>query len=232
MNTHTQVAEGAITVELATTRIDKFDEYMRSLTPYNNRRNPWFREYWEALFSCKLADTDGINSGLNPSSSSSSSLSSSVASGAKVTVTALSADIDPDMELGGDGSADSNNTVPLCSPDLRIDQSMGYIQETKVQFVVDAVYAFAHALHAAWQRRCHQGQSYFGRERNGHIGPVCKDLKELDGGDFYKLFLLNVDFMGKLVQYGSGYSRLLSKLYMILWILLGISRLRSHRNIE
>lgn len=49
-----EVAEGAITVELQTTIIEEFDEYMKSRTPSNNKRNPWFDEYWESLFSCKL----------------------------------------------------------------------------------------------------------------------------------------------------------------------------------
>lgn len=74
---------------------------------------------------------------------------------------------------------------PPCSPDLRIDESIGYRQETKIQFVVDAVYAFAEALHAAWLDLCRS------KDR------VCKELKELDGGVFYKNYLLKVNFTGK-----------------------------------
>ena len=75
---------------------------------------------------------------------------------------------------------------PACSPDFRIDESIGYRQETKIQFVVDAVYAFAEALHAAWLDLCRS------KDR------VCKELKELDGGVFYKNYLLKVNFTGKL----------------------------------
>jgi len=39
-----------------------------------------------------------------------------------------------------------------------------------VQFVVDAVYAMAHALHKAWLHLCH-----------GKPGEVCEALKELNG---------------------------------------------------
>lgn len=43
-----EVAEGAITVELQSEHMPGFDEYMMSLTPENNLRNPWFDEYWQA----------------------------------------------------------------------------------------------------------------------------------------------------------------------------------------
>lgn len=49
------VAEGAITVELQSEFIPDFDEYMIALTPQNNLRNPWFEEFWEDAFACKLA---------------------------------------------------------------------------------------------------------------------------------------------------------------------------------
>lgn len=48
------VAEGAITVELQSHSIPGFDEYMMSLTPERNVRNPWFEQYWEDTFGCVL----------------------------------------------------------------------------------------------------------------------------------------------------------------------------------
>lgn len=48
------VAEGAITVELQSDNIPGFDEYMMSLTPDTNHRNPWFEQYWEDTFDCIL----------------------------------------------------------------------------------------------------------------------------------------------------------------------------------
>lgn len=90
------------------------------------------------------------------------------------------------------GSSDSdydpeNTSIPVCSDKNEIHESIGYRQETKVQFVVDAVYAFAQALHSAWLDLCR------GKKR------VCKELKELDGGHFYKHYLLKVNFTGKLI---------------------------------
>lgn len=111
-------------------------------------------QYWEQLFSCKL------------SPSSETSISSSLL---------LASDSDYDPE---------NTSIPACSPQNKIHESIGYRQETKVQFVVDAVYAFAQALHSAWLDLCR------GKKR------VCKELKELDGGHFYKHYLLKVNFTG------------------------------------
>ncbi|XP_022098848.1 metabotropic glutamate receptor 3-like [Acanthaster planci] len=53
------VAEGAITIELQTQKIDKFDEYFLNLNPKTNKRNPWFKEYWEQKFKCELPDDPG-----------------------------------------------------------------------------------------------------------------------------------------------------------------------------
>ncbi|XP_017486927.1 PREDICTED: metabotropic glutamate receptor-like, partial [Rhagoletis zephyria] len=76
-----------------------------------------------------------------------------------------------------------NLSIPICSSEERMTASNGYIQESKVQFVVDAVYSFAYALHHAWTDLCQPHQGY------------CNRLKELDGENFYKQYLLNVSFI-------------------------------------
>lgn len=48
------IAEGAITVELQSENIPGFDQYMMSLNPETNVRNPWFEQYWEDTFDCIL----------------------------------------------------------------------------------------------------------------------------------------------------------------------------------
>jgi hypothetical protein len=65
---------------------------------------------------------------------------------------------------------ESARVKQFCSPNLRISESNGYRQEQKVQFVVDAVYAMAHALHKAWSHLC-----------DAKPGVVCEALKELNG---------------------------------------------------
>ena len=47
-------AEGALTIELQSTRLPEFDNYFRQLRPATNHRNPWFREYWEHAHGCSF----------------------------------------------------------------------------------------------------------------------------------------------------------------------------------
>lgn len=116
---------------------------MESLTPENNRRNPWFGEYWEEVFDCTL----------KKSYKSIHSLRS------------------------GNGS--------ICTNGLKLEESKNYEQESKVQFVVDAVYAFALALDNLHHDLC------------GRIEGLCSSMANYDRGAFYKNYLLNVSFVGE-----------------------------------
>ncbi|XP_020287309.1 metabotropic glutamate receptor [Pseudomyrmex gracilis] len=155
-------AEGAITVELQSENIPHFDEYMESLTPKNNLRNPWFGEYWEEVFDCTLKRNAA--SWRNNSS--------------------------------------NNHSLAVCSPELRLTPASGYEQESKVQFVVDAVYAFALALNNLHKNLC-------GRRTEG----ICPSMANYDRGAFYRNYLLNVSFVdaaGSLVKFdehGDGLAR-------------------------
>lgn len=106
------VAVGAVTVELTSQPLTEFDQYMASLTPTLNTRNPWFSEYWRSFFNCNL----------NKSSFST---------------------------LPPDGTRN-------CDPSNRLLPEYGFVQESKVQFVVDAVYAFGYALQALHRDVCTQ----------------------------------------------------------------------------
>ncbi|MGH0155789.1 UNVERIFIED_CONTAM: hypothetical protein FKN15_006628 [Acipenser sinensis] len=48
------VANGAITLELAANPVKEFDRYFQTLHPMNNLRNPWFKDFWEQKFQCAL----------------------------------------------------------------------------------------------------------------------------------------------------------------------------------
>lgn len=50
--------EGTISVQPMANPVPDFDEYFLGLTPLNNKRNPWFIEYWEQYFQCKWLDSD------------------------------------------------------------------------------------------------------------------------------------------------------------------------------
>ncbi|GAB6033506.1 hypothetical protein CHUAL_013385 [Chamberlinius hualienensis] len=133
-------ADGAFTVELESRHIPEFDEYISTLTPFNNKRNPWFEEFWEEFFSCSLRDD------------------------ANLYVQNLS-------------------SKPLCSETLRLDEKSGFNQESKVQFVINAVYAMAHALHNLYKDACPQ--------MNG----VCQKMREYNGGELFRKYILNVSFI-------------------------------------
>ncbi|XP_057330958.1 metabotropic glutamate receptor isoform X1 [Microplitis mediator] len=163
-------AEGAITVELQSKTIPSFDDYMQALTPQINKRNPWFGEYWEDVFDCTLPK--------NP----------------PVII----------KKYNNNNSSSSNNynskNLNICSSKLRLSPSKGYEQESKVQFVVDAVYAFALALNNLQKDLC-KGKG------------LCQAMIDYDKGIFYKNYLLNVSFTDsagsevKFDEHGDGLAR-------------------------
>uniref|UniRef100_A0A8C3ENP0 Glutamate metabotropic receptor 2 n=1 Tax=Corvus moneduloides TaxID=1196302 RepID=A0A8C3ENP0_CORMO len=119
------VAEGAITIELAAYPIKEFASYFRNLHPYNNSRNPWFREFWEQKFRCSFHTQD-------------------------------------------------------CS---RYSLKTGKFEpESKITFVVNAVYAMAHSLHNMHRTLCPNSTK------------LCDAMKPVNGKRFYKDFILNVNF--------------------------------------
>uniref|UniRef100_G1TH11 Glutamate metabotropic receptor 2 n=1 Tax=Oryctolagus cuniculus TaxID=9986 RepID=G1TH11_RABIT len=118
-------AEGAITIELASYPISDFASYFRSLDPWNNSRNPWFREFWEQRFRCSFRQRDC--------------------------------------------AAHSLRAVP-------------FEQESKIMFVVNAVYAMAHALHNMHRTLC------------PNTTRLCDAMRPVNGRRLYKDFVLNVKF--------------------------------------
>ncbi|KAJ3602175.1 hypothetical protein NHX12_029934 [Muraenolepis orangiensis] len=119
------VADGAFTIELASYPIPHFNDYFTGLHPYNNSRNPWFREFWENQFQCSLHDL-------------------------------------------GCGKH-SLKEVP-------------FEPESKIMFVVNAVFAMATALHNMRQALCPNSTN------------VCEALKPGNGRKFYKDYILKVKF--------------------------------------
>jgi len=49
---------GGLSMKLYSPEIRDFDEYYFRLGPYSNRRNPWFREFWQERFHCYI---DGVD---------------------------------------------------------------------------------------------------------------------------------------------------------------------------
>ncbi|KAH8391456.1 hypothetical protein KR215_004293, partial [Drosophila sulfurigaster] len=97
----------------------------------------------------------------------------------------------------------------ICDDNLRLSEKVGYEQESKTQFVVDAVYAFAHALHHLHTDLCTlNNENEGGQQSHAHSESVwyrkpvvdihsqaCPDMASYDGKDFYNNYLLNVSFV-------------------------------------
>uniref|UniRef100_A0A2K5IYQ0 G-protein coupled receptors family 3 profile domain-containing protein n=1 Tax=Colobus angolensis palliatus TaxID=336983 RepID=A0A2K5IYQ0_COLAP len=118
-------AEGAITIELASYPISDFASYFQNLDPWNNSRNPWFREFWEQRFRCSFRQRDC--------------------------------------------AVHSLRAAP-------------FEQESKIMFVVNAVYAMAHALHNMHRALC------------PNTTRLCDAMRPVNGRRLYKDFVLNVKF--------------------------------------
>uniref|UniRef100_A0A8C2HPL4 Metabotropic glutamate receptor 3 n=1 Tax=Cyprinus carpio TaxID=7962 RepID=A0A8C2HPL4_CYPCA len=138
-------ADGAITLELAAHPIPEFNRYFQSLTPLNNHRNPWFKDFWEQKFQCSL---------------------------------------------GGASATGAGTPKPPCDPELAIDKS-NFEPESKIMFVVNAVYAMAHALHRMQRTLC------------ANTTRLCDAMRSLDGRKLYRDFLLHVNFRAPFSPAGS-----------------------------
>lgn len=134
-------ADGAITLELAAHPIPEFNRYFQSLTPLNNHRNPWFKDFWEQKFQCSL---------------------------------------------GGASAAGAGTPKPPCDLELAVDKS-NFEPESKIMFVVNAVYAMAHAMHRMQRSLC------------ANTTRLCDAMRSLDGRKLYRDFLLHVNFRGNLL---------------------------------
>lgn len=47
-------ALGSISIRIHSPALKSFDDYYFALNPFENNRNPWFREFWEDKFGCKM----------------------------------------------------------------------------------------------------------------------------------------------------------------------------------
>lgn len=47
-------AVGSISIRIHSPYVESFDDYYFALNPFGNQRNPWFAEFWEDKFHCKM----------------------------------------------------------------------------------------------------------------------------------------------------------------------------------
>nr|XP_020463647.1 metabotropic glutamate receptor 1-like [Monopterus albus] len=139
-----QEAVGGITVKLQSEEVSSFDQYFLKLRLSTNKRNPWFPEFWQYRFQCRLPGhlQENMNYARNCSE-------------------------DDDLELqDGYESLEDN-----------------YVQDSKMGFVINAIYAMAHGLHDMHTHLC-----------PGYVG-LCDAMKPVDGSHLLD-FLLKTSFRG------------------------------------
>ncbi|XP_033001989.1 metabotropic glutamate receptor 5 isoform X2 [Lacerta agilis] len=63
-------AVGGITIKLQSPDVKWFDDYYLQLQPETNHRNPWFQEFWQHRFQCRLKGSPQENTKFNKTCSS------------------------------------------------------------------------------------------------------------------------------------------------------------------
>ncbi|RWS17798.1 metabotropic glutamate receptor 3-like protein [Dinothrombium tinctorium] len=51
-------AENALSIQFQPSNVAEFNNYLENMTPESNKRNPWFKEFWQAHFNCSLSIKD------------------------------------------------------------------------------------------------------------------------------------------------------------------------------
>ncbi|XP_040278576.1 metabotropic glutamate receptor 5 isoform X2 [Bufo bufo] len=128
-------AAGGITIKLQSPDVKWFDDYYLQLRPETNLRNPWFQEFWQNKFKCKLKGYSQDNQIYNKTCSS------------------------------------------------RLALSYQYTQDSKMGFVINAIYAMAYGLHSMQMSLC-----------PGYAG-LCDAMKPIDGQKLLD-FIMKANFTG------------------------------------
>ncbi|XP_015267527.1 PREDICTED: metabotropic glutamate receptor 1 isoform X2 [Gekko japonicus] len=128
-------ANGGITIKLQSPEVLSFDDYFLKLHLEENTRNPWFPEFWQHRFQCRL----------------------------------------PGHPL------ENPNFQKNCTGNESLEEN--YVQDSKMGFVINAIYAMAHGLQSMHHALC-----------PGHVG-LCDAMKPIDGSKLLD-FLLNSSFIG------------------------------------
>lgn len=130
-----QEAEGGITIKLQSAVVKSFDDYYLKLRLDSNTRNPWFPEFWQYRFQCRLVGHPQEN----------------------------------------------KNYKRACTGNESLHEN--YVQDSKMGFVINAIYAMAHGLHDMHRELC-----------PGQTG-LCEAMNPIDGSKLLD-YLLKTSFRG------------------------------------
>ncbi|XP_050297132.1 metabotropic glutamate receptor 5-like isoform X2 [Anthonomus grandis grandis] len=177
-NTLEEQAWGGISIRIHSPLVKPFDEYYSSLKPETNTRNPWFREFWEKKFKCKLKGEDSSLSAESTESWGESVYSSS---------TDFSSDYYYDnyvTEMEGLSNVTAAVTNEIIGNFCTGNETLinNYKQDPKLSFVVKAIKSFAYALHHMLMDMC------------GTYGGVCENIPYRFNGTLLRNYLMNVSF--------------------------------------
>uniref|UniRef100_A0A8B9GEY1 Metabotropic glutamate receptor 1 n=1 Tax=Amazona collaria TaxID=241587 RepID=A0A8B9GEY1_9PSIT len=128
-------ANGGITIKLQSPEVLSFDDYYLKLRLDTNTRNPWFPEFWQHRFQCRI----------------------------------------PGHPL------ENPNFQKNCTGNESLEEN--YVQDSKMGFVINAIYAMAYGLQNMHHSLC-----------PGHVG-LCDAMKPIDGSKLLE-FLLKSSFIG------------------------------------
>ncbi|XP_047674608.1 metabotropic glutamate receptor 1 isoform X2 [Tachysurus fulvidraco] len=130
-----QEADGGITMKLQTEEVKSFNEYFLKLRLDTNTRNPWFSEFWQYRFQCRIPGHPQEN----------------------------------------------HNYQKICTGNESLKDN--YVQDSKMGFVINAIYAMAHGLHDMHRELCpdHEG--------------LCEAMDPIDGSRLLE-YLLKTSFTG------------------------------------
>ncbi|KAL7872300.1 hypothetical protein SRHO_G00072830 [Serrasalmus rhombeus] len=130
-----QEADGGITMKLQTEEVKSFNDYFLKLRLDTNTRNPWFAEFWQYRFQCRIPGHPQENP----------------------------------------------NYQKICTGNESLKDN--YVQDSKMGFVINAIYAMAYGLHDMHRDMCpnHEG--------------LCEAMDPIDGSKLLE-YLLKASFTG------------------------------------
>ncbi|KAG5684310.1 hypothetical protein PVAND_013545 [Polypedilum vanderplanki] len=160
-------AVGSISIRIHSPYLHSFDEKYFNLDPFENSRNPWFREFWEDKFHCKMPVKRIITT---------------------TSTTTEYPDFNNETETE-QGNQASIALLPLTAAQQQTPFCTGYEslrknhkQEPKLSFLVNAIYVYAYALEAYSHDVC------------GRDGGACNALKKSFNHSTFFNYLMNVSF--------------------------------------
>ncbi|TSL47638.1 Metabotropic glutamate receptor 1 [Bagarius yarrelli] len=130
-----QEADGGITMKLQSEEVKSFNDYFLKLRLDTNIRNPWFGEFWQYRFQCRIPGHPQENP----------------------------------------------NYQKICTGNESLKDN--YVQDSKMGFVINAIYAMAHGLHDMHRELC---PDYEG---------LCEAMDPIDGSRLLD-YLLKTSFAG------------------------------------